>query len=227
MNKHLDDEFNRYDFERLLAEAEESYGEISQRYLARCLDVTDATLAKFSRVFALRVDLHFACDIWGGGQDEPTCFQHTDAKVITRFFESLKSQLREEHRRKERVKKPSLFEYIWVREQDEGVYPHYHVILFFNRDEYAFLGNYREIGSQNMAMRIQRAWCSALSLSYPDYAGLVHFPDNPRYVFERNSSVSNSDEFSHFLFRMAYLAKVRTKLVGTKQRNFGCSQSRS
>ena len=52
-------------------------------------------------------------------------------------------------------------------------------MLLFNKDVYAFLGDYRDYDANNMGTRIQKAWCSALGLPYPDNATLVNFPVNP------------------------------------------------
>lgn len=204
--------------------AEERYGLISPRYLMRSLDVVYSSLAKFSRVCAIRVDLRFAQEKWGGDPDLPTCFQRTDPQAMTRFIESLKSQLRGEHQRKGRRGEPALFEYVWVREQDRGDYPHYHLVLLFNKDEYAFLGDYRDPDANNMATRIQKAWCSALGLHYPDYTNLVHFPQNAVYAMDRRSATVHSESYLNFLMRIAYLAKKRTKDIADGYRHFGCSQ---
>ncbi|UBO72984.1 inovirus Gp2 family protein [Aeromonas rivuli] len=200
------------------------YDNISRPYLTRILDVVYAALARFPRVWAIRVDLRFAQDISDESPDLLMCLQRTDHKVITRFFASLKSQLREVHRRKGKTGTPDLFEYIWVREQDGGGYPHYHLALLFNKDEYAFLGDYRDSGADNMATRIQKAWCSALGLEYPHYASLVHFPKNGVYVIDKRSATVHSESYLNFLIRIAYLAKVYTKDINDGYRNIGCSQ---
>ena len=97
-------------------------------------------------------------------------------------------------------------------------------MLLFNKDVYAFLGDYRDYDSNNMGTRIQKAWCSALGLPYPDNATLVNFPDNPQYRFDRKSVRDRDDSFNAFLFRMAYLSKKNTKSGGDGYRNFGTSQ---
>ena len=116
-------------------------------------------------------------------------------------------------------------DYIWVKEQDDSHYPHYHLVLLFNKDVYAYLGNYQDYDAQNMANRIQKAWCSALGIGFPEYAMLVHFPMHPTYIFNRNDAVIRSGSYCDFLLRIAYLAKKRTKFTRPGQRNFGCSQA--
>ena len=73
-----------------------------------------------------------------------------------------------------------------------------------------------------MATRIRKAWCSALRLTYPDYASLVHFPDDAEYRFDRRDADLHNEKFYKFLERTAYLFKLRSKVRGS--RNFGRSQ---
>lgn len=166
----------------------DSYGPMNCTYLRRSLDVVSDTLARYPRVYALRVDLRFAVESPEDDADTLTCLQRADPSVITRFMESLKSQLRADHYRQKRRGTPSLPAFIWCREQDTSASPHYHLMLLFNKDVYAFLGDYRDYDANNMGTRIQKAWCSALSLPYPDNATLVNFPDNPQYRFDRQSA---------------------------------------
>ncbi len=71
----------------------------------------------------------------------PICFQKDDEKAITRSIESLKSQLREEHKRSDRAGKPAPLGYIWARERYISEHHHYHLVLLFNKDVYGYLGN--------------------------------------------------------------------------------------
>lgn len=208
----------------LLNKVQWMYGDINSVYLSKSLDVVYSMLEQYPRVFALRVDLRYADDISSSNPDSPTCFQRVDSSVITRFIESLKSQLREVHRRSGWTGSPSLPGYVWVREQCGGDKPHYHLVLFFNKDRFAFLGDYTNPDADNMAVRIQRAWCSALGLDFPYYSTLAHFPNNNRYIIDRDSALLRLSEYMLFLERLAYLSKKETKDIGDGYRNFGCSQ---
>lgn len=219
-------ELNVAEVSSLLQQVQGMYGEIHPSYLLRSLAVVDSTVKEWPRVFAIRVDVRFAkvnpsYDIF-----HPTRYQRTDSHVITRFIESLKSQLREASKRKRRRYILSELKYIWVREQDSGSLPHYHLVLLFNKDRYTSLGDYTKPEAINMATRIQKAWCSALGLNFPEYAELVHFPKKCEYIFDRKEVLFRSSGYMGFLKRIAYFSKVRTKLVGDGQRNFGCSQLR-
>lgn len=209
---------------KLMSQAEAWYGPLNQDYLTKSLGVTYRALGKYSRVWAVRVDLRFAQDFDPEDLDIPLCFQRNDHKAITRFMESLKSQLKEDLLRKGRMAPLPLFEYIWVRERDAGLNFHYHLMLFFNKDLYAFLGSYSEPESMNMATRIQKAWCSALGLSFPESSSLVHFPENGTYHINKKSATAHDGKYLEFLMRLAYLAKDTTKDSSDGFRNIGCSQ---
>ncbi len=214
----------QHEFEQLIEQCPASYGPIDRCYLSRSLEVVCDMLDHHPRVCAMRIDLRFANESLESDIDSLVCMQRSDPAVITRFFESLKSQLREEHYRKGYRGDPALPAYIWCRERDTGPYPHYHLVLLFNKDRYAYLGNYTDPDAVNMATRIQRAWCSALQLPYPDNAPLVHFPPNHTYRFDRVSAALRDTDYTSFLIRLAYLSKLATKDIGDGRRNFGCSQ---
>ena len=225
MNQQLGYFLNDIELSRLQAEAEKMYnGPISPYYLRRSLEVVEISLTKFGRVFAVRVDLRFAQDILAGDPDQPICFQRVDPQAITRFMESLKSQIREDHKRKGRRGEPAFPYCIWVREREDSKYPHYHLFLLFPKDVYGYLGDYSNPDGDSMAIRIKKAWCSALGLSFPDYEKLARFPEKPTYLFDKRSATIHTPTYRDFLLRLAYLSKLRTKDIGDGQRNFGCSQ---
>lgn len=199
---------------------------MNRTYLSRSLAVVYDVLLSHQRTCAIRIDLRFAAETLASDVDSLVCLQRSDPAVITRFFQSLKSQLYEEHYRQQRYGGPWLFRYIWCREKDTGLYPHYHLVLFFNKDHYAYLGDYNNPDANNMATRIQKAWCSALGLPYPHYAHLVHFPENRVYWISRSAANNREQIYADFLFRLAYLSKVDTKDINDGQRNFGCSQQK-
>ncbi|WP_447835564.1 inovirus Gp2 family protein [Aeromonas salmonicida] len=213
------------EFEALLQECISGYGPMNLDYLARSVEFTAQVLAETPRVFAIRCDLRFAVDTTEYDPDQLIFMQRTDPAVITRFMESLKSQIKANHKRNNRRGVPPLPAYIWCREKDSSAHHHYHVMLFFHRDDYAYLGNYLERDADNMGVRIQKAWCSALSLPHPEHAHLVHFPTKGTYGLSRNAAINRDKIYHDLLFRLAYLSKQSTKVMDG-QRNFGCSQIR-
>ncbi len=188
------------------------------------LNMVYGTLMKNNRILGIRTDSRFAQSHVPGEPDLPICFQRDDEQAITRFYESLKSQLRADHNRSRRPGDPTLPSYGWCRERDTSVHPHYHLVLLFNADVYGYLGNYQDPDADNMATRIQKAWCSALGLAHEDYFTLAEFPPNAVYRFSRFDALDRSPVYWNFLIRLAYLAKTRTKDVHSGYRNFGTSQ---
>lgn len=218
-------ELSEKEFESLLLAAEKKYDSRLSRYmLRRSLDVTFNFSEKNNRIYALRADFRFAQAHVPGEPDMPICFQKDDEKAITRAIESLKSQLREEHKRSGRAGKPSPLGYIWARERVTGERPHYHLVLLFNKDVYGYLGDYTKPDADNMGTRIQKAWCSAIGLDYPDYAYLPHFPKNHSAWFTRDDALTLSADYYDFLLRVSYLAKDYSKDFDDGYRNFGTSQ---
>ncbi|EAR0003365.1 inovirus Gp2 family protein [Salmonella enterica] len=218
-------ELSEKEFESLLLAAEKKYdSRISCYMLRRSLAVISNYLENYHRVFALRADLRFAQSHVPGEPDLPLCFQKDDEKAITRALESLKSQLREEHKRSDRTDEPTPLGYIWVRERVTGEHHHHHLVLLFDREAYAYLGNYTKVDADNMGARIQKAWCSATGLDYPDYTYLPHFPKNHSSWFTRDDALTLSDDYYDFLLLVAYLTKYNTKDLSDGYRNFGTSQ---
>ncbi|EAA7596742.1 inovirus Gp2 family protein [Salmonella enterica] len=188
------------------------------------LNMVYGTLEQNNRILGIRSDLRFAQSHVPGEPDLPICFQQDDPQAITRFFESLKSQLRADHKRSRRAGDPTLPSYVWCRERDTREHSHYHLMLLFNADVYGYLGNYQELNAKNMATRIQKAWCSATGLAYEDYSTLAEFPPNAVYRFSRFDALDRNGNYRRFLIRLAYLAKTRTKDTYSGYRNFGTSQ---
>ncbi|MBZ7326986.1 inovirus Gp2 family protein [Klebsiella variicola] len=197
---------------------------IDLNILNSLLEMVYDTLEQHNRILAIRTDTRFALSHVPGEPDLPLCFQRDDAQAITRFFESLKSQLQADHHRSKRPGNPTFPSYGWCRERDASVHPHYHLMLLFNADVYGYLGNYQELNAKNMATRIQKAWCSAIGLAHEDYSTLAEFPPSAVYRFSRFDALDRSPVYWSFLIRLAYLAKTRTKDTYSGYRNFGTSQ---
>lgn len=214
----------KQEFEHLVYISSNKYHSIiNQCMLSKFLNVVYHSLEINNRIFVCRVDLRFAQECSPEEPDLPFCYQRSDPKVITRFWESLKSQLQATHKRRANsgiFKSPN---YVWVKERSNSEHFHYHLMIFFDGDEYAFLGDYTNYDGSNIAIRIQKAWCSALRLNYPDYAHLVHFPPKPSYRLNRQEALLRSDNYEEVLFRLTYLAKERTKELFQGTRRWGVS----
>lgn len=213
------------EIENLVSTATKKYkSPIDLNILNPLLNMVYGTLEQNNRILGIRTDQRFAQSHVPREPDLPICFQRDDEQAITRFYESLKSQLRADHNRSRRPGDPTLPSYGWCRERDTSEHPHYHLMLLFNGDVYRYLGNYKDRNGDNMATRIQKAWCSAVGLAHEDYATLTEFPPNAVYRFSRFDALDRNPVYWNFLIRLAYLAKNRTKDVHSGYRNFGTSQ---
>ena len=197
------------------------YGPLWRHYVVRMEETIQKALIAHPRTLALRVDLHLP------EYDGLQCAA-TDSQVISRSMASLRSQLTAQWHRKcqsgVRIHWTDL-RYVWAREFDWfGIKPHYHVVLLLNNDAYNAPGNYQSDGT-NLATMIMAAWYRALKITIPANPkdrSLVKFPKNPCYWLNANSD-NVEDEFAALMFRVRYMAKVRSKHHDDGYRLFGCS----
>ncbi len=204
-------------------EARQRYGYMDYEIINKLEEVIRNALTDYSSIFAVRVDLRFT-EPEVGCPDSPVCFQNAEGQVMKRFIASLKSQLRayDERRKRTGVRvHPTKLRYLWVCEQDEAELPHYHLLILLNKAAYWRLNNFHS--SDSLAGKIQKAWCSALGLDYPEYGKLVHFPDSCEYILSRKDVTNRTPAFRDFMLRVFYLAKLRTKIHGEGRRCIGYS----
>jgi len=184
-------------------------------YLKNLKGLIDNSITASSRIAAFRFDLRF-----------PKGHLDRSDKVITKFFESLKAQLKAKEAKTKKEKKrvyPNNLRYAWIRERDTSGNDHFHCVIMVNKDAYGILGNFgNEEG--NMAARIKKAWCSALGSPGLVIDGLVHFSKNGTYYLDKNAKDKKEQEAALF-YRLSYFAKNDTKVYGTGKRSFGCSRS--
>lgn len=204
-------------------EARQRYSYMDYEIIYKLEEVIRNSLSDYSSIFAVRVDLRFT-EPEVGCPDSPVCFQNAEGQVMKRFIASLKSQLRayDERRKRTGVRvHPTKLRYVWVCEQNEAELPHYHLLFVLNKAAYWRLNNLHS--SESLAGKIQKAWCSALGLDYPEYGKLVHFPENCEYVLTRSDAINRTPVFRNFILRVFYLAKLRTKIRGGGRRCIGYS----
>tara|TARA_R110000764_G_scaffold20693_2_gene52981 strand:- start:28856 stop:29476 length:621 start_codon:yes stop_codon:yes gene_type:complete len=187
--------------------------ESNATYLSQLKTLVDKSIAESTRVIALRFDLRFPKG-YAGDQD----------KVITKFFESFKAQIKAKDARTQKEGKrvyPNRLKYAWVRENNGAKNDHFHVVIIFNKDAFSFLGDFKS-AKINTAKRIIKAWGSALSYKEGDSAGSVHFTKTGVYTLDKNDE-SYDEAYRLLFYRISYFAKNRTKVFGTGKRSFGCS----
>lgn len=198
-------------------------------YLNESYRAIGNALQEHPRTLAVRVDLRFPG--FGDPIDEldrdiPLHTGSFQPQAISKFFESLKAQLKAEYKRKTKAGKRvhrCTMRFIWVKEYSDGN-SHYHVLLLLNNDTHRSLGDY-EGAKGDLADKIRTAWVRALGLDRLDYGWLVHFPSNPVYRVDRNATQNQYQEaFGKLFYRVSYFSKADTKLFGGGFRSFGCSQ---
>lgn len=189
-------------------------------YEERIQQTIESALLRHPRLSCIFTVLHFP--VRGDSRQ--------DAAVISRFFETLKYQIRSWMVGKSALGKrvhPTTLQYVWVREFG-GITgnKHYHVLLLLNKDTFYTLGQYSapQEGALSLANLIQKAWCSALNLPwYPQNASLVAFP--PRLPCMHIDKHTNEQDQHQIFQRARYMAKESTKYSGDGERSFGCSRT--
>ncbi|MBW1215736.1 inovirus Gp2 family protein [Pantoea allii] len=177
---------------------------------------------RHQRVAAFRVDAHFPGIVDNG--DNICCFHSLEPGEISRMCKSMEAKLIADTQRKEREGKRvyrGTVIIIWAREFSLSGKCHYHLCLLFNKDAYYHLGDYEQ--ENTLRAMITGAWYSAMDLHLDDYRGLVHFPENCRYVLN-SSHPDFQSHYQELLSRLYYLAKIDTKIFGEGYRNFGSYQ---
>ncbi|QDL34501.1 inovirus Gp2 family protein [Serratia liquefaciens] len=202
-----------------------SYGTLNQNYVKRIQDTITKALNDYPRVMVLRVDLRLP--------EIETGSYNSDSGIVTRFVVSLKTQIEADLLKKQNAGRrvhPCRVRHIWAREFNEYGKKHYHVALLFNREAYAYPGNYTSTNGEyihNLAMMIMEAWVRALGLNtmvnHQQYYPLVEFPANCYYHLNKKHNDLTA-QLSNVTDRINYLAKDYSKDSSDGQRNFGCSQ---
>ena len=136
----------------------------------------------------------------------------------------------------ERLKYKMLYHYLWVREQDGGLHPHYHIIFIVDGDRCYSGWDWMEIA--------QEIWAKVLKIQ--SGKGLVHVSDPEPFPLEHAPEYKVSDEYKKYQVSygmmidtrasdadarreevfdwICYFAKVYSKHSGTGCRSFGTSR---
>jgi hypothetical protein len=191
-------------------------GPFVEQYLEKLYQTMQYALADYSRVFAFRFDLRLP-----HGKRLPS--DAMTNQMIRNFKASLDEQIiwdRQRARNLNGSAHDSRVRMFWVRELGKvNGRPHYHCIVFLNRDAYRSVGG---INSErnNMFNRIESAWARTLRLQVDEIRGLVHFTKGATHHLTRTDYVGQDE----FFRRSSYLCKAATKHYGDGQH--GCGGSR-
>jgi len=138
------------------------------------------------------------------------------AAVMKRFFTSLQSKIKHNSNFKAHAKTQYL-RYIWVKEKgNEKNKEHYHVCLFLNKDDFGYLGQYRESKRGNKTVKntlresIVQAWATASNIELLMAERLVYFGERPVHWLNKKKS-DYFNELNNVKKRLCYMAKVETK----------------
>jgi len=201
----------------------------NEYYVKRISETVDKALADYPRVMAVRFDLRFPDE-----EDRMDCpTRYYDAPdVISNFIASVKSQIKENVKRKRKAGKTKLtckVRFVWVRElnQDETKH-HYHVLLLLNKDAYPWPGKIQTEPMFNFYSIYQiviSAWIRAIKRDdhEKNHHGLIHLPIRGFYSLNRNKPHFETD-CQALTQRAMYLAEEFSKDHSDSRRNLGCSQ---
>lgn len=189
-------------------------GPLVVEYLEAIDDVMWAATNDHPRTLMIRVDARL-----------PQAGDFQLERFMSRFIASLKAQIEADLRRKARRGgrvHPCRLRVVWAREQDTSHNPHFHCVIFVNRDTYHCLGDFRA-DDGNMAARIRKAIASALGIPVEFAAGLAHFPVGGVHVLDANASDFHWRRAAAFE-AASYIAKAYSKYYGNHAHHFGYSR---
>lgn len=198
-----------------------SQGPLVIEMLEASINVLNSSLNQYKRTFAVRLDL--SLPDYGNDPDIPSI---SNTNLISKFTDSLKAQIKADLIRKNKSNNRVLscvLRYFWVKERKTSNNCHYHVVLFFNKDVYHLLGDFKT-SSGNLASRIKKAWASALGFELFESKGLVDFTENGHFWIDANSE-NYITEYQSLFKAMSYLAKAQTKNYGDYSHSFGASRN--
>ncbi len=188
-----------------------------KHYKTKILEVVDRALECHPRTFAVRVDLHL---------DTDPIFGYTN--LMKSFMASVESQVTAYLDRKAKQwgqSRTNELRYCWVKEQWKSDVPHYHVILFFNRNVFWKLGDYESTNS--LAYIIKNAWAVALygrGANVFEYGRLAEIADkngSPIYWLDKHGRYEERERFERYA--VSYLCKNKSKNISRESRSFGYS----
>ncbi|WP_045419663.1 inovirus Gp2 family protein, partial [Vibrio campbellii] len=196
--------------------------ELLESRVNKIYEVLTQATSCFPRTFAFRVDLRF-----------PHGYKFGDTfPYMKKFFGSLESQIAEElKRRKRRFRSVSeeRLRYVWCKEIDKSENPHYHLVIFLNKDNFQSLGDFKRVirderKCKHLYQMLLCAWSRVLGIELEEAHKAVHIPENAMYKVQtfEGEVVAGNEVFTKLFNRSVYLAKARTQSIGVS-RSFGRS----
>src|SRR5690554_4631028 len=173
-------------------------------YLDRLYCTIHRAMQSYSRIFAVRVDLHFPQNYFPGGQEVlSTEYLHLFIKVLRRWRKQYKNEKQQLGRRVHDAGS----EYVWAREYGPSHHkPHFHLLLLFNGNAFKSLGHFSS-AHESLYNRIGESWAEALGLPIAGGVKFVYFPSDGQYLLDSR----NQDRLAQVFCRASYLAKAASK----------------
>jgi hypothetical protein len=179
-------------------------GGMVSKYLERWYCTLNHATTRYSKVFAVRVDLQFP------RRYSSTGFQVLSNEYLHVFIKSLRHRLKQHRDQKKRSGQHVYctdFYYLWAREYgSDSDRPHFHLILLFNGHAFNSLGHFSN-EQESMYNRIGESWADALGFHVAEGVRFVHFPEDSQYVLDSR----DQKQLAQVFYRGSYLTKVATK----------------
>lgn len=189
-------------------------GPFIYNYLQRIDETIQGALQEHASIMAVRVDLRLPYQFnW---QSQPDV-----RPVFSKFIASLKAKIKARQAQTLREGKrfhPTNLHFAWTREFGQSGKPHYHCVLFFNKQTFRGLGKFNPHSGSLYSM-ISSAWASALGIEPHLADGLASIPRNAIY------RITRGERYDDLFYRVSYFAKLATKLFGSGSHNFGTSRT--
>ena len=173
-------------------------------YLERLHCTLKHSIQRYSKLFAVRIDLHFPqyysrCDQEVFSNDD----LHAFIKTLRRKLLKYKAQKQKAGQRVHDMD----FEYVWAREYGPSSNkPHFHLLLLFNGHAFNTLGHFSN-DHESLYNRIGESWGEALGVHVAEGTKFTHFPEIGQCLIDARDPVQEAQVFR----RSSYLAKVATK----------------
>lgn len=187
------------------------------QYLERLHSTIHHSVDSYSKVFAVRVDLHFPQYYVPEWQDNfSNEYLHSFIKALEGGLQSYKTEKQRMGQRIHNLR----FKYVWAREYGPSSYrPHFHLLLLFNGHAFKSLGQF-SCDRDSLFNRIGEAWGNALGIHVVEGSKFTHFPEQGQFFIGSR----NPDLVAKVFHRASYLAKVASKNFHDGYHVFGGSR---
>jgi len=196
-------------------------GPLIENYLESSLLMLNTATNINYNTFAFRIELRFP-------KVMPRLPMHDDNQILARFLRFLRYELKTA-----KTKYTTQLRYIWAREQDTSIKPHYHLMILLNKNAFDSLGvfasdEYDMYSRDNLYHRMMRAWLKAMGYDHDDprFQQLVNVSKN-KITGEYWTGILHRDDWfsmDEAMFMASYLCKAYSKPIGQGMHVFDASR---